>query len=263
MRLEAGQVAVVTGAASGIGRALVVELERRGLTVVAVDVEDHAGPVVDVSDYAQVSALAEDVIGRYGRVDLVVNNAGVSGPRSYAWEQDPNHWRWLTEVNYHGVLHGVRAFVPHMVAAGRGHVVNTASVTGLGILGAGISTYAASKHAVVGLSEWLDHELRTVAPGVRTTIFCPGPVETRIRDSIRNRPAHLEPGTTEQSAIDPAFAESLPSITAEQAVSELVAGIEADVLYLPVGPGVADKARARVTRVLADLDRLQKEPIGL
>jgi NAD(P)-dependent dehydrogenase (short-subunit alcohol dehydrogenase family) len=261
VKLAAGQVAVVTGAASGIGRALVVELEARGLTVVAADVEKtpDVTAVVDVREYEQVSALADEVVERHGRVDLLVNNAGVSGPRAYAWEAAPENWRWLTEVNYYGVLHGIRAFVPHLVAAGRGHVVTTASVTALGLLGGGISTYGASKHAVLGLSEWLDHELRVVAPGVRTTIFCPGPVETRIRESVRNRPAHYAHDDSGATPLDPAFDDHLPSITAEQAVAELIAGIEADVLYLPVGPGVAERARARLRRVLADLDQLTKE----
>lgn len=261
MKLERGQVAVVTGAASGIGRALVVALEARGLTVVAADVEEteHVTAVLDVREYAQVTALADEVMDRHGRVDLIVNNAGVSGPRAYAWEASPANWRWLTEVNYYGVLHGVRAFVPHLVAAGRGHVVNTASVTALGLLGAGISTYGASKHAVLGLSEWLAHELSVVAPGVTTTIFCPGPVETRIRESVRNRPAQYADDDSGATPLDPTFDEHLPSITAEQAVTELIAGVETDVLYLPVGPGVADRARARLRRILADLDRLPQQ----
>ncbi|GAA1840033.1 SDR family NAD(P)-dependent oxidoreductase [Pseudonocardia ailaonensis] len=264
MKLESGQVAVVTGAASGIGRAVVAALAARGLTVVAADVEKQALEAlgipgvetaeVDVRDFGQLASLADDVVARHGRVDLVMANAGVNGPRAYTWEQSEQDWRWITDVNYLGALHTVRAFVPHLVQAGRGHVVTTSSVTALGLLGGGITPYAATKHAVLGMSEWLDHELRTVAPGVRTTIFCPGPVGTRIRDAGRNRPAQYDGGSTEVTPLDPAFTEdSLPSITAEQAAEELMAGIEADRLYLPVGPGVADRARDRLRRILADL----------
>jgi NAD(P)-dependent dehydrogenase (short-subunit alcohol dehydrogenase family) len=119
---------------------------------------------LDVRDLAQVQELAAEVLARFGRVDLVVNNAGVIGPRVYVWEQDESDWRWVHEVNFFGVMNGVRAFVPHLVEARRGHVVNTASVTGIGLLGGGIGTYAASKHAIVGLTEWLRHELDHVAP---------------------------------------------------------------------------------------------------
>jgi NAD(P)-dependent dehydrogenase (short-subunit alcohol dehydrogenase family) len=104
----------------------VAEVDAGGSEIVAT--------VLDVRDLGQVQALAAEVLARFGRVDLVVNNAGVIGSRAYLWEQDQSDWRWVRGVSFFGVLHGVRAFV-HLVAARRGHVVNTASVTGIGLLG--------------------------------------------------------------------------------------------------------------------------------
>ncbi|MCS5498228.1 SDR family NAD(P)-dependent oxidoreductase [Cnuibacter physcomitrellae] len=268
MRISEGQVAVVTGAGSGIGRALVGALAERGVHVVAADIDPSAlaevqaavpTPIeieaVDVSKLDQMTALAQRVQDGHGAVDLLFNNAGVIAPRAVCWEQEEKDWRWLSEVNYFGVMNGVRAFVPHMVERRHGHVVNTSSVTGIAVVGLGISTYAASKNAVVGLTEWLRSDLDFVAPEVRTTVFCPGPVDTRIREADRNRPSEYRTTRTDVTEVDRTYGNPLPSISADEAVRALIAGVEADVLYLPVGPGVGDVARERAHRVLADLSR--------
>lgn len=199
-----GKVAVVTGGGSGIGRALVLALAREGARVVVADVDaaaaaetlrlaeatGAAGMAVrtDVADRQEVSALASRVFDRYGATHLLCNNAGVvvhGGLESATWED----WQWLVGVNLWGVVHGLLAFLPRMVAGGEGgHVVNTASMAGL-IASQGLGVYNTTKYAVVGLSETLAKDLRP--HGIGVTVVCPMGVATRIREADRNRPAAL------------------------------------------------------------------------
>jgi NAD(P)-dependent dehydrogenase (short-subunit alcohol dehydrogenase family) len=198
-----GKVAVVTGAASGIGRALATRLASEGMAVALADVEQpaldevaaelvRAGARVlavrtDVSRAGDVDTLARRVVAELGAVHVVCNNAGValSGP---VWEATEEDWRWVLGVNLWGVIHGVRAFVPILLAQGGfGHVVNTASISGLVCL-PDMGVYNASKHAVVALSETLHHDLVERGSSVRVSVLCPGYVDTRIMDSARNRP---------------------------------------------------------------------------
>jgi len=195
MLLQRGQVAVVTGAASGIGYGLAEELARRGLSVVVSDVRQDgldraagalagAGADVlavraDVSDAADVDALAAATLERFGRVDLVCNNAGVVGPQAPMWEQDLTTWRWLVDIKLMGVVHGVRAFAPLLVAQGTGHIVNTASLGGVLPLPS-MTPYNATMHAVVGMTQTLDRELRSAASAVGATVLCPGAVTTGL-----------------------------------------------------------------------------------
>ncbi|QIG44599.1 SDR family NAD(P)-dependent oxidoreductase [Nocardioides anomalus] len=270
MRLEAGQVAVVTGGASGIGRAIVDAFAARGLTVVIADVEPSsldeavvavnatgataAGVVVDVSSPDSVSELAEHVLAELGRVDVLVNNAGVIAPRRPLWEHTPDDWRWTLDVNLLGVANGVRAFVPAMIAAGRGHVVNTASMAGLTTIpGGGNGAYSASKHAVVGLSETLRVELDDVAPQIGVTVLCPGPVPSRIHESSRNRPAAL--ADTGATPVPARTTTMTPLAAVEPAVvgRQVVEAVEADRMYVVTSPEVAALALDRLDRVRADL----------
>ncbi|HEY3686792.1 MAG TPA: SDR family NAD(P)-dependent oxidoreductase [Streptosporangiaceae bacterium] len=201
-----GKVAVVTGAASGIGFALAERFAAEGMKVVIGDVEagalaeaaarlrgsgaDVLGVLTDVRDAAQVEALAERSVARFGAVHVVCNNAGVSGGvGGPAWERPLQDWEWTLGVNLWGVIHGVRAFVPRLVAQGEGHIVNTASMAGL--LTGGGGPYGVSKAGVVSLSEGLYLALRASAPGVGVSVLCPGWVNTGIADSERNRPAEL------------------------------------------------------------------------
>jgi NAD(P)-dependent dehydrogenase (short-subunit alcohol dehydrogenase family) len=205
MRELTGKVAVVTGGASGIGRALSLRFAAEGMRVVVGDVEkaaldavvaelgdagaDVLGVLTDVSDAAQVAALADATIERFGVVHVVCNNAGV-GAGGVSWEAPLETWEWVLGVNVWGVVHGLRSFVPLLVAQGEGHVVNTASVAGL-VAPPFMGPYNASKHAVVAISESLHHELAMAAPGVKVSVLCPGWVQTRIADSERNRPERL------------------------------------------------------------------------
>lgn len=199
-----GRVAVITGAASGIGLALAQRFAREGMRLVLADVEqaalDDAARTLqnqgvnlvaqhcDVANTADVDALAGAAYSHYGAVHVLCNNAGVGGPAVPIWMQTPDAWQWVLGVNMMGVLHGIRSFVPRMMAGGEpGHVVNTASVAGL-VTGPLMSPYYASKHAVVAFSESLYFDLQIVKSDIGVSVLCPGFVKTRIGESARNRP---------------------------------------------------------------------------
>jgi NAD(P)-dependent dehydrogenase (short-subunit alcohol dehydrogenase family) len=205
------RTAVVTGGASGIGRALSLLFAREGANVVVADL-DEAGMAetvagvtragrrglavkTDVSRLADVQALADRAFGELGTVHVVCNNAGVAlwGGLESVTHKD---WEWAMGVNLWGVIHGVEAFVPRMVAGKQpGHVVNTASMAGL-IASQGLGIYNTTKYAVVGLSETLQKDLRGYDIGV--SVLCPMGVHTQIRRSDRNRPVALRNAATEQ-----------------------------------------------------------------
>ncbi|GIJ68891.1 SDR family NAD(P)-dependent oxidoreductase [Virgisporangium ochraceum] len=262
MDLSPGQVAVVTGGASGIGLALVTAFARRGLTVVAADVErpDRLPPgdvvyrPLDVRVDAEVGALAGWVVAGYGRVDVVCANAGVVTPPALLWEQPAADWLWTTEVNLFGVVNTLRAFVPHLVAADRGHVVCTSSIVGLAPFPGGRNgAYAASKTAIVALCEVLREELDEVAPAVGVTVVCPGPVATRIRDAARNRPAdrgESRPGTPPPPTV---FDHGMSKVEPDEVARHVCAAIAAGRMYVLPNAGTAPHARARVERLLGEL----------
>jgi NAD(P)-dependent dehydrogenase (short-subunit alcohol dehydrogenase family) len=203
-----GKVAVVTGGASGIGYALARRFATEGARVVIGDVEaaaldravselrdsgaDVEGVVTDVTDPAQMQALADTAAGRFGGVHVFCNNAGVGGG-GLSWEMPLSTWEWVIGVNLWGVIHGVRTFVPLLMQQSEAHIVNTASVAGL-VAAPFMGPYNASKHAVVAISETLHHELAMSAPHVKVSVLCPGWVNTNIADSARNRPGHLQEG---------------------------------------------------------------------
>jgi NAD(P)-dependent dehydrogenase (short-subunit alcohol dehydrogenase family) len=209
-----GRVAVVTGGASGIGRAMAARFVAAGMKVVVGDIEKAAlddavgelttdgadvfGVVTDVSDAEQVQALADATMERHGAVHVVCNNAGVGGG-GLSWEAPLSTWHWVMGVNFWGVVHGIHAFVPLLLQQDAGHVVNTASVAGL-VAAPYMGPYNASKHAVVGISETLHHEFALTGANVKVSVLCPGWVNTRIADSARNRPAHLSPAGTDEGA---------------------------------------------------------------
>ena len=216
-----GTVAVVTGGASGIGRGTALALARAGADVVVADIHPQRtteavaairdlgqraiGTLCDVTSDADVDALAATTLEHFGRIDVVMNNAGVSvlGPPERVPMDD---WRWVLDVNLLGVVRGVRAFVPTLLAQGSGWIVNTASVAGLYAYSYDAVPYITSKHAVVGLSEGLHLHLRP--KGVGVSVLCPGLVSTNLAETARfvgiddptwtNFPVHM------QRAIDPA-----------------------------------------------------------
>jgi NAD(P)-dependent dehydrogenase (short-subunit alcohol dehydrogenase family) len=200
-----GKVAVITGAASGFGRefARALAAERAKLVLADVDekglqetiglLPEDAEAIAmrcDVSAAKSLDDLADAAYARFGAAHLVFNNAGVAvcGP---AWTATLEDWKWVLDINLMGVVHGVRSFVPRMIASGEpGHVINTASVAGLLSI-PGSAVYCVSKHAVVTLSECLRHDLRVAKAPVGVSVLCPAFVPTGIADSARNRPTEL------------------------------------------------------------------------
>jgi NAD(P)-dependent dehydrogenase (short-subunit alcohol dehydrogenase family) len=204
MKLEAGKVAVVTGAASGIGLALAERFAASGLKVVLADVDDAGLAAAaerigakgvealtvrtDVSDEASVQALAAAAVARFGSVQVVCNNAGVMSSAD-PWFGPLSAWTWLLSVNLWGVIHGVRAFLPVLATQAEGHIVNTASIAGL-YPGFG-AAYDATKHAVVAITDDLYTSMRQAGLPIGVSVLCPGWVRTGILDAQRNWPEGL------------------------------------------------------------------------
>jgi len=200
------KVAVVTGAASGIGRGMAEKFAAEGMKVVLADVEEEPLEAVaaelrgrdarvlairaDVSDGAQVEALARRAFDEFGAVHILCNNAGVGGGGARIWDLTEKDWQWTLGVNLWGVIHGIRAFVPRMIAQdAEGHIVNTASVFGL--YAAGAAPYGVSKFGVVRLTEGLYYDLKETGSKLGCSVLCPGMIATRITESARNRPEEM------------------------------------------------------------------------
>lgn len=206
-----GKVAVITGAASGLGREFANTAANLGMKLVLADVQpkalEHAAEellaqgaevlamVCDVSKGAHVQELADAAIARFGSVHLVFNNAGV-GSGGLVWENSEQDWEWVLGVNLWGVIHGVRVFTRVMLDCARrdadfqGHIVNTASMAGL-LAPPAMGVYNVSKHAVVALTETLHHDLGLVDAPIAASVLCPYFVPTGIARSERNRPDEL------------------------------------------------------------------------
>lgn len=222
------KVAVITGAASGIGRALAGRCVREGMQVVLADIDQNAldqaareleadgGSVLaiqtDVSRAEDVEALAHRALERFGAVHMLFNNAGVIvGGR--LWEHSLADWEWILNVNLWGVIHGIRTFVPLMLEQDIPcHIVNTASIAGL-IAPPNSGIYNVTKHGVVAITETLYHEFAEIGAQIKVSVLCPSHVRTRIYDAQRNRP----PGTGGGEASGPMLAAELESIWAEVA----------------------------------------------
>jgi len=242
-----GKVAVVTGAASGIGLALATRAATEGMKVVLCDIETNSldaavsglkaqghsavGHRLDVTSAEHVEALAEQVYREFGAVHLICNNAGVMTREKPVWEFTPADWEWTLSVNVWGVINGVRAFVPRMLAGGEeGHVVNTASMAGLITGRAGNAVYDASKHAVLSLTETLYRDLVIRQTLVSASVLCPGAVFTKIFEAERNRPAELGGGNEPVVAGATAFpGDSYPP---EEMANQVFDAVRADRFYV-------------------------------
>jgi NAD(P)-dependent dehydrogenase (short-subunit alcohol dehydrogenase family) len=248
------KVAVVTGAASGIGFGLAERFAREGMKVVLADVEVDAlaraeaelrgrGATVlavrtDVRQAGEVETLAEKTLGAFGGVHVVCNNAGVAVFKS-AWEHTLADWEWVLGVNLWGVIHGVRTFVPIMLRQGtEGHIVNTASMAGLAT-STFYGSYTVSKHGVVALSEVLSRELARIGAPVKVSVLCPEEVRTNIMTSARNRPPVLtDPEEAfmvraeAQSAEEAVRADIEDGMFPARIADDVVAALRADKFYI-------------------------------
>jgi NAD(P)-dependent dehydrogenase (short-subunit alcohol dehydrogenase family) len=275
------KVAVVTGAASGMGRAFAERFAQEGMKVVLADIEeaplqqavtelrrsehDVLGVVTDVADAASVEALARQAIDAYGKVHIVCNNAGVAGERGLVWEETPNFWQWMMGINFHGVLNGIRTFVPLMLEHGEeGHIVNTASIAGLG---PGWGVYGVTKHAVIALTEWLSMNLQMVDAKINASVLCPGGVATNITTLYRSRPDALQddPSSVAASVEARRIQRYRERMTAAVAAGKqppeiadiLIEGIRSNDFYILTHP---EQEEARI-QARADLMKSRRAPV--
>ncbi|MFZ2057870.1 MAG: SDR family NAD(P)-dependent oxidoreductase [Acidimicrobiales bacterium] len=274
MREFRDRVAVVTGGASGIGRAMVEAFCREGMHVVIGDIEQPAldaalvdlrrlgadvfGVVTDVSKAGDVETLRDRALSKFGAVHVVCNNAGIGIAGGIA-ETPLDRWRWALDVNLWGVIHGCHVFLPLLKEQREGYVVNTASIAGLSghaMLGA----YVASKFGVVGLSECLHHELAVEHSPVGVSVFCPGLVATDIRRSERTRPNYVaEPDLgPDRAGIErrERNVEMAGAMPANEAAEIVLQGIRSERFYIFTDPDAArQEIETRRTWMLQDLIR--------
>ncbi|MCJ7596239.1 MAG: SDR family NAD(P)-dependent oxidoreductase [Desulfobacterales bacterium] len=244
------KVAVITGAADGIGRAMADRFAQEGMKVVLADIDKKglieaeeelkaAGAAVlavptDVSKAGDVEALAARTLDTFGGVHLLCNNAGV-GPMTWILGGSLAEWEWIMGVNLWGVIHGVRVFAPIMIEQNTDcHIVNTSSRAGL-ICAAGLGLYRVTKHAVVALSETLYHELAQKKAKVGVSVLCPAQVKTGIMDWDRRRPAELRKEPV--GKITRAEEEALEKVMQEKAKTGLPAEEVADLVFDAVRKG--------------------------
>jgi len=274
-----GKVAVVTGAASGIGLALAMRFAAQGMRVVLADIEDAPLAAAQAAIRAKggtaiaaranvmleedVVRLADTAFAAWGKVHVLCNNAGVSGGMSAdgLWNVPAEDWNWVLGVNFSGVLYGIRHFVPRMLAMSEpGHIVNTASVAGLVTPLGG--PYTISKHGVVALSELLYKDFKTRGANLSASVLCPGWVDTNILESARNRPQGPAPSTA--APVDqPAQArrEAIRGLLKSGMAPEKIAGlvvdaIKSDTFYIvPVQPDIEQALALRLEDI-----RLRRNP---
>jgi NAD(P)-dependent dehydrogenase (short-subunit alcohol dehydrogenase family) len=260
-----GKVAVVTGAASGIGYALCEAFATEGMQVAMADIDpagldaaaerltadtgaDVLAVPTDVMKWDEVAALEAAVTDRFGAVHVLCNNAGVQLP-GVTWEFTRKEWEWVLGVNLGGVVHGIEAFLAGMVDRGEpGHVVNTASIGGL-VAFPGLAPYTTAKYAVVGLSECLEHDLRAHEVPIGVSVLCPGPVLSALRENS----AVLRPGG--ENGRDVPLVTSVAKLSAADVAAQAVDAIRSDRFWILTHPGYKATIRERC-RGIVETDAL-------
>ena len=274
MKRFEGKTAVLTGAASGFGRACAQRASALGMNLVLVDVQANAlndvadalraegasvlTQVVDVSNAAAMDALAQTVVAHYGAPHFVFNNAGV-GTSGLTWEATTADWEWVLGVNVWGVIHGVRVFTPLMLEAAKadptyeGHIVNTASMAGL-LTPPNMGVYNVSKHAVVALTETLYQDLKLVSDQVSASVLCPYFVPTGISQSHRNRPADLpHQKATKSQLIGQAMSNKAVSsgkVSAAQMAEMVFEAVANDQFYIYSHPQALGNVQTRMEAIV-------------
>ena len=269
-----GKTAVITGAASGFGLELSKLAAQAGMKLALADVQQNALDAVVAEFRAQgvpviahafnvaksdaYEAFANDVLAQWGAPNLVFNNAGV-GTGGLIWEASEADWEWVLGVNVWGVVHGVRLFVPAMVAAAKsdpsyqGHVVNTASMAGL-LNAPNMSVYNVSKHAVVSLSETLYQDLKLVTEQVQCSVLCPYFVPTGIHQSQRNRPADLAAApTTKSQQVAQAFSSKAVTsgkVSAADVAQKVMDAVGAGQFYIYSHPQALGNVQTRMEDIV-------------
>lgn len=270
-----GKTAFITGAAAGLGLAMARSFAKQGANIMLADIDrdgleaaqamlrsegaNVASVVCDVADFASVEAAAKATIAAFGKVHILVNNAGVAlGGKP--GETDLRDWRWIIDINLMGVVHGVNAFLPLISAQGEGgHIVNTASMAGH-IGGPGLGAYAATKFAVVGYSESLNWDLSK--QGIGVSILCPAWVKTGIHKSGLSKPSGQS--THEVAMADPRY-QAMTAVVeggfdAEPVADYVAECIEADRFYIFTHPEMRSDIEKRNARLLADYAHCMDDP---
>ncbi|MEM7019717.1 MAG: SDR family NAD(P)-dependent oxidoreductase [Pseudomonadota bacterium] len=264
MELSSSNVAVITGGASGIGLAMARELGAKGVKLVLADIEENVldntvsalqaggldvhGVVTDVSDKASIESLKKQAIAKYGKVNILCNNAGVVSEGRIV-DQAHEDWEWVFGVNFWAVIYGTKAFLADMMSNGEPcHIVNTASMAGLAN-GSMMAPYFVTKHAVVSYSECLFAELQADAPHVGVSVLCPGFVQTQIMNARRNHPdqAYADREMTRQgvSEFNEAMTAGVESgITPDSVAAQVAAAIESNRFWILTHEGSTDMLRA-------------------
>lgn len=251
-----GKVAVITGAAEGIGKAIAVAAAAEGMRLVLADISDTLlnntvqelrqtgaeviGVVTDVAKESDIQTLADQAYAQFGHVHLLVNNAGVAFAKS-AWETTAKDWEWIMGINLYGITHALRIFIPRMLASDEvAHIVNTASVAGL-IAEPALAAYNVSKFGVVALSESLHHDLSLRKSKIGVSVLCPSWVKTRIIDAERNRKTEdriqadqLEKLSQKTGAAINKAVEA--GISPQQVASDVIAAVKTNTFYILTHP---------------------------
>jgi len=271
-----GKVAFVTGAANGIGLGICRALARAGAHLAMADIQPDAlesarariaemgGRAIalplDASDADAMARVADAVEAEFGRVHIVCNNAGVSLGNVCLLDMTRAQWDWIFAVNVFGVVNGVQAFVPRILAHGEGgHVVNTASMAGLQVNPQipGIGAYAMTKHAVIALSEALAMELQ--GSGVGVSVLCPAQVDTTLYDSGRRRPDRFG-GSYERADLGQARARSATGLAADAVGEMVVRAIRNNTYFVFTHPEARARVEERHARMMAGFDALSAAP---
>ncbi|HVC70564.1 MAG TPA: SDR family NAD(P)-dependent oxidoreductase [Acidimicrobiales bacterium] len=272
-----GKVAVVTGGASGIGRAVAEAAAAAGMKIVLADIEDGAlkdteatftasgadvvSVVTDVSVGASVEELRDKALSHFGAVHLIHNNAGVAvgGP---VWTVSEPDWSWVLGVNLWGVIHGIRAFVPVLLEQGEGHVVNTASLAGL-TSPAMLGPYNVTKHSVVTLSETLYRDLAAFGSPVGVSVLCPGFVRTGIAESDRNRPDWAPASTLPEGVEFQGVVRNLVAsgIAPAEVADQVIDAVRHNRFYIITHPDTFAMVETRLRDILAERNP-SDAPIG-